>query len=48
MLSQYLPLVQTDYDKDKLEYLYSAYYPLMFSVAMKGSSDMRRFSMTLG
>ena len=35
MLSQYLPLVQTDYDKDKLEYLYTDYYPLMFSVAMK-------------
>lgn len=35
MLSQYLTLVDTDYDRDKLEYLYNTYYTLMFSVAMK-------------
>ena len=35
MLPQYLALVETDYDRDKLEYLYNTYYSLMFSVAMK-------------
>jgi len=32
MLPQYLALVETDYDRDKLEYLYNTYYSLMFSV----------------
>ena len=35
MLSQYLSVVDTDYDRDKLEYLYNTYYTLMFSVAVK-------------
>lgn len=34
MLPFYLSLVETDYDKDKLEYIYRKYYSLMLAVAI--------------
>ena len=34
MLLFYLSLVENDYDKDKLEYIYKKYYSLMLAVAM--------------
>ena len=34
MLLFYLSLIETDYDKDKLEYIYKKYYSLMLAVAI--------------
>lgn len=35
MLTCYLSLLENERDRDKLEYLYTAYYPLMIAVAMR-------------
>ena len=34
MLLFYLSLIENDYDKDKLEYIYKKYYSLMLAVAI--------------